>query len=309
MDISVVIPLFNKEKTIHRALMSVMEQSELPSEIIVVNDGSTDGSEQVVSGLNHPLVQLINQENAGVSAARNTGIAAAKYEWIAFLDADDVWLPEYLQTVHHLNRAYPQAQVLATAYWLQNYKGHKDKIRLNKIPFLGNQGLLGNYFQVASHSHPPLWSSAVVIRKSALLAVGGFPLGMHSGEDLLTWARLASRYVIAYNRGAFAVFIQDAAHTYDAIPKRIPDSPDEMYQGLVYFYKNEPGLKGLRSYIAHWKLMRANIFIRLNKSQEALKELSIAFKYNPLRLKLYVFMFIAVLPYPNKSSIFRLFSK
>jgi glycosyltransferase involved in cell wall biosynthesis len=75
MKISVVIPLYNKRETVLRALNSVLNQTVLPEEIIVVNDGSTDGSETIVSGLNHPLVRLIFQLNEGASAARNKGIA------------------------------------------------------------------------------------------------------------------------------------------------------------------------------------------------------------------------------------------
>ena len=107
MKISVVIPLYNKRTSVIRALNSVLSQTIQPEEIIVVNDGSTDGSEQLVNELNHPLVRLINQPNAGVSAARNRGIKEAKGDWIAFLDADDEWMPEYLETIKSLSEKYP----------------------------------------------------------------------------------------------------------------------------------------------------------------------------------------------------------
>ena len=90
-DITVVIPLYNKSAEIARAVNSVLAQSMLPREIIVVDDGSTDGSGDIVEGINSPLIRLISQENRGVSVARNVGIEAATTKWVALLDGDDMW--------------------------------------------------------------------------------------------------------------------------------------------------------------------------------------------------------------------------
>ena len=89
--ISVVIPLYNKEKQIKRTLQSVLTQTFQDFEIVIVNDGSTDNSTIEVEKIKDSRIRLIHQENAGVSAARNKGIEEAKYELIAFLDADDEW--------------------------------------------------------------------------------------------------------------------------------------------------------------------------------------------------------------------------
>ena len=99
MDItfSVVIPLYNKGREIARTLGGVAAQTYTPLEVIVVDDGSTDDSARVVEGLDLPGVRLIRQPNGGVSAARNRGIAEAKGDYIALLDADDYWKPEYLE--------------------------------------------------------------------------------------------------------------------------------------------------------------------------------------------------------------------
>lgn len=168
MKISVVIPLYNKKETVLRAINSVLNQTVLPEEIIIVNDGSTDGSAQVVAQLDHPLIQLFNQSNQGVSAARNLGIAEAKNEWIAFLDADDEWLPEFLQTITELIENYPGCGVAATAYYMQDTTGRRERNHLNKLRFKGDHGIIDNYFQVASFSHPPLNSSAVALKKRRL---------------------------------------------------------------------------------------------------------------------------------------------
>jgi len=88
---SVVIPLYNKERSVKNTIESVLNQTFQDFEVIVVNDGSTDNSLEVVKSFNDERIRIINQKNSGVSSARNRGIKEAKYEWIAFLDADDLW--------------------------------------------------------------------------------------------------------------------------------------------------------------------------------------------------------------------------
>ena len=97
-DISVVIPLYNKASTIYTTLISVLAQSVRPREVIVIDDGSTDGSAEIVEQMivEEPYVRLVRQANAGVSAARNRAIEMAHGEWVALLDGDDIWSPEYL---------------------------------------------------------------------------------------------------------------------------------------------------------------------------------------------------------------------
>jgi len=113
--IAVVIPLYNKLNYIKRALDSVLAQTVRDFEIIVINDGSTDGSQRVVERCADPRVRLLHQKNGGVSAARNRGIAAARAELVAFLDADDEWLPEHLAAVQRMHRRFPNCGAYATA--------------------------------------------------------------------------------------------------------------------------------------------------------------------------------------------------
>ncbi|PQJ73082.1 glycosyltransferase family 2 protein [Polaribacter butkevichii] len=296
MKISVVIPLYNKKDSIITTIQTVLNQTILPEEIVVVNDGSTDGSDAIVTQFNHSLVRLIDQKNAGVAAARNKGIEEAKHEWIALLDADDIWNINYLKEIKALATQFPYCNVLATAYEMQDYKGNKTPLKLNKIPFKEDAGILINYFEVACCSHPPLWSSAIVIKKRALQDIDGFPLGIKSGEDLLTWAKLAVKNKIAYNLNPLAVFVQDSAHTYDDKPNRIPENIDVVGKELSSLYKKNKNIICLKNYISSWKKMRASIYLRLGLRSKSVKAALEAIYYNPFNKMVYVYLCLTVIP-------------
>lgn len=305
MKISVVIPLYNKKGTVLRALNSVLNQTVLPEEIIVVDDGSSDCSTQVVAQLDHPLIRLVSQTNQGVSAARNRGIVEAKYEWIAFLDADDEWLPEFMRTIKELLENYPDCGLAATAYYMQDTAGRRKINHLNKLRFKGDQGTIENYFQVASYSHPPLNSSAVVLKKEAIESIGGFPVGVTSGEDLLTWARIAAGFTIAYSTIPQSVFTQDPAHLYINKPNRMPQNPDIVGKGLVTIARTNKRLPGIRRYISHWHKMRSSIYLRLGMRWQSFCESIISLSYFPLNFKVIVYLFLLGFPTNSISKIFR----
>lgn len=306
MKISVVIPLYNKRDTILRAINSVLSQSFQPLEIIVVNDGSEDGSERLVEELSNPLVRLINQSNSGVSAARNRGTAGARGEWVAFLDADDLWLPQYLLSVKDLSTNYPDCNVLGTRYYLQSQSGIRTEcmVKTSDLP-----SEIPDYFKLARKYDTPFCSSSVVVRTDVLVKAGGFPSGVTSGEDLLTWARLATQYRIAYNPEPLAVFYQDAAHTYDRKPNRIPQLPDLVgteLKSLALKYRNIPGLK---AYVGHWHKMRASIYLRLGMKRKTLGEIFRAMSFNFLNGKLFIYLALLPMPAPVINSVFKKFGK
>ena len=121
--ISVVIPLYNKAHTIVNTLTTVMNQTYQDFEVVITNDGSTDNGVEVINKHFHDSrIRIVNQENAGVSAARNRGIDEAKGEWIAFLDADDEWLPTYLETIISSIARNPDNEIFITARYSQNYE-------------------------------------------------------------------------------------------------------------------------------------------------------------------------------------------
>jgi glycosyltransferase involved in cell wall biosynthesis len=204
MKVSVVIPLYNKAAYIARAVASVAAQTHRDLELIVVDDGSTDGGADIVRAYDDPRVRLISQPNAGVSAARNRGVVEARSDWVAFLDADDEWLPEFLQTVIDLRARYPDAGMYATAV-LFSWDGRTHQGDYVGIPDAPEGGLLPDYFR-AGLGTPPVCSSAVMTPKNTLAEVGGFPVGMTRGEDLSTWARIALRYRVAWSPVPGAIY-------------------------------------------------------------------------------------------------------
>lgn len=293
--ISVIIPLYNKEKYIARTLKSVLQQTYQDFEIVVVDDGSTDAGADVVKNINDSRIRLIVQQNSGVSAARNRGIQEANGEFVALLDADDEWKPEYLATQIMLVEQYPQCDVFATNYEFCDSKGNVTPTIIRKLPFRSESGELTNYFEVASCSHPPICSISIMVRKDAIQKIGGFPLGIKSGEDLLTWARLAVNYKVAYANKSLAVFNNDELAFNQDQKERKPEENDKVGEELKALFVANKNIKGLKVYVALWHKMRARIFISKNDRKNALKECFIAMKYH-VAIKLLVFIVLAVMP-------------
>lgn len=300
--ISVVIPLYNKVATIERAVNSVLAQTVQDFELIVVNNGSTDGGEEVVRRMTDPRIRLIEQDNQGVSMARNRGVAEATSDWVAFLDADDEWKSTFLETVIHLSTTYPDCAVCATAYQRCNAKGEFSDIRLNSVPDQ-DTFILDNYFEVASLSDPPFCSISVMVKKEALASVGGFPKGVHQGEDLLTWARLAASYKIAYCTIPQSIFHTGETSAMDS-PRRIPADDDVVGRELEKIYTNKP-LSGLKQYIARWHKMRASIYMRLpNCSRKCRNEIREAHHWHRTP-RLFLYYIFSLCPYKLRMFIGR----
>lgn len=207
--VSVVIPLYNKVRHIGRALDSVFAQSHQEFEVIVVNDGSTDGSQEVVRKYADPRMRLVDQENAGVSAARNRGIAEAKGELVAFLDADDEWLPDHITTVGRLATRHPECGAYASAYRVVGAGGGQTVPVFAGIPRPPWEGVVPCFFRAALKADL-LWTSAVAVPKSVFQACGLFPLGVAMGEDTDMWCRIALKFPVAFSTHPGAVYHREA---------------------------------------------------------------------------------------------------
>jgi glycosyltransferase involved in cell wall biosynthesis len=293
---SVVIPLHNKETTVGRALQSVLNQTVQDFEVIVVNDGSTDQGPFLVKSISDPRIRLIDQENQGVSAARNRGIAEAKHELIAFLDADDEWLPEFLETIRRMVVRYLDCGLYATRYFLQSPSGKRQPAVVRGLPD-AFEGILENYFKTAVRSNPPVCSSAICARKTALLKIGGFPVGVISGEDLLTWARIAVRCDIAYSMLCLSIFHQTLAETCETVPSRVPADNDAVGRGLAELLHTVDTERKffLQPYCALWHKMRASCYLRLGMTKKARSEISRALKYDA-SMKIAAYAILSFLP-------------
>ena len=203
MKFSVVIPLYNKARYVHGAVHSVLAQTLPPHEVIVVDDGSSDNSAAIVEAIADPRVRLVRQPNAGVSAARNRGIALATGDWIAFLDADDWYHPEMLAALKQAHEACPEAGLLgAQSRTMQNVLDDPDPWPVTESFFEVEivDDLRQRWMRTA-----PFNSSSVAIRASVLRAMEPcFIEGESHGEDLDMWFRVADRTPVAVVNAPFA---------------------------------------------------------------------------------------------------------
>jgi len=203
---SVIIPLYNKAKYIKNAIRSILQQSYDNYEIIVIDDGSTDRGPDIVNKINNYRIRLSKQDNQGVSAARNTGIENARYEIIAFLDADDEWMPGHLEVLTRLAIKYPEAAAYATAYQIKEKHGQTRVLNFKAIPPLPWEGIIPDYFKSVSSGPELIWTSAVAVRKGIFKNIGNFNIGLKNGEDADMWLRIALEYPIVFSSEVTAVY-------------------------------------------------------------------------------------------------------
>ena len=226
---SVIIPLYNKADYIEKAIKSVLNQTFQEFELIIVNDGSTDNGFEIVNNLivsRTPSVLVINQENQGVSVARNNGLKIAQFKYIAFLDADDWWESTYLQELKGLIEEYPQAGIYGSGYYLVK-KGHKHVAQIG-IESNFQKGLI-NYCQVYSKTLcMPLWTGATVIKKSIYISEDGFKPALKLGEDFDLWIRVALKYPVAILNKPLANYNQDVELSGRAIGKKLYEPSEHM---------------------------------------------------------------------------------
>lgn len=207
---SIVIPLYNKEKHIRRAIDSVLAQTIHEYELIIVNDGSTDNSVNIVEDCNDPRIRLINQENAGVSAARNRGIKEATAQYIAFLDADDEWDRLFLEDIAIMIRHFPLAGAYATGC---SYKEQDKNIKYNHYTLFPNknwQGKLENYFEYLSKGIYPISSSSICVKRELFREVGMFDSNLTRGEDTDMWIRLFLNKDIIFSAVPRSIYYLDS---------------------------------------------------------------------------------------------------
>jgi glycosyltransferase involved in cell wall biosynthesis len=200
--ISVIIHCYNKESFIAEALDSVLQQtySKAIKEIIVVDDGSTDGTAAVIKekALLFPVINYIYQQNGGVSAARNTGIKNAQGDYIAFLDADDLWLPDKIERQCKALEQHPEVGLFYTDLFKYDYKQEK----LTPVRVIAYQADEQDLLFKFVAKGAPVIPSTVLVKKACFEKEGLFDTTLlEGGEDIDMWLRIARHYAFQHVEG------------------------------------------------------------------------------------------------------------
>ena len=280
---SVIIPLYNKENFIQNTLQSVLDQSFVDFEIIIVNDGSTDKGKEIVLAFNDPRITYFSKQNEGVSSARNYGIQRSKGFYIAFLDADDLWLPSHLASLNALILNNPRAGIFAARYQLifQN-----QSIYVPKFPTIAENysGIIPDYFE-CSLQYAAATSSSIAVPKAIFENVGHFDTDINVGEDIDMWTRIALQYSVAISNEvtvSYLHYVQNSLSKQSILDKKIKD---------FAFYKDaETQNPSLKKYLDLYRLEYALQYKMANKHQIAnLLFAEIQSKNIPLKSKILFF--------------------
>jgi len=192
---SIIIPLFNKEDHIDTTLKSALNQTFTDFEILIVNDGSTDKSEEKVSDFKDDRIQYFSKMNEGVSATRNFGISKASGKYIAFLDADDLWRLDFLQNMSLLILQFPDEKVFSSAIEVEiDGKIFEASYSIPK----NEKPQLIDFFE-GSSNQTALFTSSAVFKKSVFNQVGNFDTNLKTGEDIDLWIRIGLQHKVVFS--------------------------------------------------------------------------------------------------------------
>lgn len=205
--------------------------------------------------------RLVYQDRAGASAARNAGVDLAQSELVAFLDGDDEWLPEHLDLLLKLQHRFPEAGVYATAYQVADARGRLLTPAFRQVPLPRDGGVIRSYLRAAVEGRCPLCTSSLMVRKTVLREVGGFPVGVHYGEDADTWLRIGFRYAIAWTQQPGAVYHVGASGRVSHQP-RTGDYP--LADRVEEYYSAAPNRGETAGLLREYLVKRRLRMVRLN---------------------------------------------
>ena len=223
--ISIVMPLYNKEISCQKSLKSILSQVFGDWELIIVNDGSTDSSLSVVTSIvcNDPRVKIITQLNSGVSVARNRGIQEASNQYVAFIDADDVWNQYHMNCLYQMLKDQSDAKWFSTSHVKSNCK-ESDKFISNEREKLVYERV--NYFKhIAAYPKLHVHSSCFMVKKSLAIQVGGYPSSVKIHEDADFYFRLARLTEVVMCSLETVVYCQGSENCVSHSPQDYPLAP------------------------------------------------------------------------------------
>jgi glycosyltransferase involved in cell wall biosynthesis len=208
-DISVVIPLYNKKRYIQRTLDSVLCQTIRNFECLII-DSSTDGSTDVVNHIEDPRIVHVMFEKSTAAMARNHGAQVACSDLIAFLDADDEWQPDHLETLISLRKKFPDAGLYATPYVKIRPDGRPLVMLFFGIPPPPWEGYVPDYLRTCSKGDELIHSSSCAVPRKIFEIMGGFPENIVYGEDQFLWGKIAFLYPVAFSWKGLTIYHTDA---------------------------------------------------------------------------------------------------
>ncbi len=227
---SVIIPLYNKAPYVAKAIESVLNQTFREFEVIVVNDGSQDNSLEEVRKFTDSRLSIINQENSGVSTARNNGVKQAKYPYVCFLDADDWWANTFLEEMERLITEFPDSGIYGTSYYI--VKNGKNRVAPIGVPHGFERGVIDYCKVYAETLCMPLWTGAVCMPKTVFESENGFKPALKLGEDFDLWVRVALKHKVAFLNKPLAYYNQDV----EVANRGVVD--DKIYPPTTHFIFN-----------------------------------------------------------------------
>jgi glycosyltransferase involved in cell wall biosynthesis len=302
--ISVIIPCFNKEDFIRETLDSVLSQTYLKAikEIIVIDDGSTDNSASLVKekAISFPLIKYLYQPNAGVSAARNTGIICANGKYLAFLDADDLWQPDKIERQYKALKQYPHVGLFYTDLFKYDYKT-ETLTPVKVISYKENETEL--LFKFVAKGAPVI-PSTVLVKKICFEQVGLFDvLLVNGGEDIDMWLRIARQYSFHHIDGCLIKKRELkgslGANTFEnAKGYKIALDKMQQLEPAIAVYRQK------RDALIHYKV--GLYFYKKGENMRAIDEVQRSFKKDFKLLKAYVLWFAIVFKKVSGLDIFPL---
>ena len=219
MRFSVIMPLYNKAPYVVKAINSVLSQTFADYELVIMDDGSSDGSIDVATEAikGYKNCHIHRQQNEGASTARNNAATLSQSDYLCFLDADDWWEPTFLTEMSELIDEFPEAGIYGTGYTIVNETKHRTRVASIGVEPGFKKGYI-NYCQVYANSiYMPLWTGAVCIPSSVFKEMGGFKPYLKLGEDFDLWIRVALKYKVAFLNVPLSNYFQDSLPQWRAV--------------------------------------------------------------------------------------------